>query len=138
METGLFEIEAEQLSGNNETRKLRSASREVVCALFRPYDRDNRGDGSPSTINSTEFLSSSTAKPAADPRLYLAQCFLQLADLPNYALDRLARYEHTIWRQVAQILFTLDNLNRRKPQERKRFRFDYRQQEPATYPPDDD
>ncbi len=45
-----------------------------------------------------------------------------------HALDRLSRYEYTLWRQVVQILFALDNLNRRKPQERRSSRFDYRQE----------
>jgi hypothetical protein len=37
--------------------------------------------------------------------------------------DRLSRYEAILWRQVAQILFALDALDRRKPQERgRRFR----------------
>jgi hypothetical protein len=58
--------------------------------------------------------------------------------LPNYALDRLSRYEFALSRQVAQILFALDNLNRRKPQERKHSRFDYRQGESSPYAPDDD
>jgi len=44
--------------------------------------------------------------------------------LPNFALDRLSRYEATLWRQVGRILFALDALDRRKPQERmRRFRF---------------
>jgi hypothetical protein len=34
--------------------------------------------------------------------------------------DRLSRYEATLWRQAGQILFALDNLDRRKPQERMR------------------
>ena len=51
-----------------------------------------------------------------------ARCFLRLANLPNFALDRLSRYEATLWRQVGQTLFALDALDRRKPQE-KRFRF---------------
>jgi hypothetical protein len=38
-------------------------------------------------------------------------------------LDRLSRYEVTLWRQVGQILFALDSLDRRKPQERKRKSF---------------
>ena len=50
---------------------------------------------------------------------HLAQCFLRLANLPSYPIDRLSRYEYALWRQVAQILFALDNLNRRKPQERR-------------------
>ena len=138
METGLFEIQAEHLSGYRESRKLEPASREVVCALFRPANHGSRGDDSTPTTNTTELLPPPTAEPAADPSLHLAQCFLRLANLPNYALDRLSRYEYTVWRQVAQILFALDNLNRRKPQERKRSRFDYRQQESSPYAPDDD
>lgn len=30
----------------------------------------------------------------------LAHCFLCLADLPNYAFDRLNRYEGVLWRQA--------------------------------------
>jgi hypothetical protein len=79
-----------------------------------------------------------TEEPAADPSLHLAQCFLRLANLPNYALDRLSRYEFALWRQVAQILFALDNLNRRRPQERKRSHFTSRRDESSPYAPDDD
>jgi hypothetical protein len=46
---------------------------------------------------------------------------LRLANLPNFALDRLSRYEATLWRQCRQILLALDALDRRKPQERTRF-----------------
>ena len=45
---------------------------------------------------------------------------LRLANLPNFALDRLSRYEAILWRQVRQILLALDALDRRKPQERRR------------------
>ena len=48
-----------------------------------------------------------------------ARCFLRLANLPNFALDRLSRYEATLWRQVGRILHTLEILDRRKPQERR-------------------
>jgi hypothetical protein len=44
-----------------------------------------------------------------------ARCFLRLA-----ALDRLSRYEATLWRQVGRILFAVEALDRRKPQERGR------------------
>jgi hypothetical protein len=42
--------------------------------------------------------------------------FLRLADLPTFALDRLSRYEHLLWRQTRQIVFTLESLRRRKQQ----------------------
>jgi hypothetical protein len=38
---------------------------------------------------------------------------LRLADLPTSALDRLSRYEHMLWRQARQIVFTLESLRRR-------------------------
>ena len=40
--------------------------------------------------------------------------------LPNLALDRLSRYEATLWRQAGRILYVLETLDRRKPQERMR------------------
>jgi hypothetical protein len=49
-----------------------------------------------------------------------ARCFLRLANLPNFALDRLSRYEATLWRQAGRILYALETLDRRKPQERTR------------------
>jgi hypothetical protein len=67
----------------------------------------------------------------------LAHCFLRLANLPNYALDRLSRYEATLWRQAGQILFALDVLGRRKPSDRRRrFRFGSRL-EPLVYDPEE-
>ena len=143
IETGLFEIQAEHLSGFRQSHKLQSASRDVVYALFRPAHPGSHGGDAASTrpTDATALMpqfDAQTEEPAADPSLHLAQCFLRLANLPNYALDRLSRYEYALWRQVAQILFALDNLNRRKPQERKSSRFDYRQERFSPYAPGDD
>jgi hypothetical protein len=56
-------------------------------------------------------------EPTSDP----AACsFLRLADLPNFALDRLSRYEAALCRQVGQLLFALNALDLRMPQERTR------------------
>ena len=46
-------------------------------------------------------------KTANNSATELTRCFLRLANLPNYALDRLSRYEATLWRQAGQILFAL-------------------------------
>ena len=43
----------------------------------------------------------------------IGRCFLRLANLDNGAFDRLSRYETALWRQLAQLLFTLDSLRRR-------------------------
>jgi hypothetical protein len=51
----------------------------------------------------------------ADKTVEFARCFLRLANLPNFALDRLSRYEATLWRQAGRILLALDALDRRNP-----------------------
>jgi hypothetical protein len=63
---------------------------------------------------------SNSGKNADAPNVEFARCFLRLANLPNFALDRLSRYEATLWRQVGRILHALETLDRRKPQERRR------------------
>jgi hypothetical protein len=63
---------------------------------------------------------SNSGKNADAPNVEFARCFLRLANLPNFALDRLSRYEATLWRQAGRILHALETLDRRKPQERRR------------------
>jgi hypothetical protein len=114
IETGLFEIETEHVSEAGRSHAVSPASREVVRALFGPH----------ASVGSPDSLPTCGVKgdPSVDPAAELTRCYLRLADQPNFALDRLSRYEATLWRQLAQVLFTLDALDRRKPQERK-FRF---------------
>lgn len=40
--------------------------------------------------------------------------YVRLANLPSYPLDRLCRYEATLWRQADQIMFALRYLGQRK------------------------
>ena len=56
----------------------------------------------------------------ANPAAGLTHCFLRLANLSNYALDRLSRYEATLWRQVGQTLFALAALCTSRPTRSKR------------------
>ncbi len=55
--------------------------------------------------------------PAGD----IARAFLHLTELPTFPLDRLSRYEHTLWRQARQIVLTLEMF--RHGRQHKRFRF---------------
>ena len=88
-----------------------------------------------SVLNKSEadvFCGWQVGQPPVDPATNLARCFSRLADLPSYPLDRLSRYEAILWRQASQILFALNALDRRKPQERgRRFRVGTRQHLPA-------
>jgi hypothetical protein len=139
METGLFEIQADHLSGFRQTRQVRPASREFVYALFGQSDLGafNHDPASHGITNEAETSSlPKSGEPALHPTAQLAHYFLRLANLPNLALDRLSRYEAILWRQVRQILIALDALDRRKPQDRsRRFRIGSRQELPH-YAPD--
>jgi hypothetical protein len=42
----------------------------------------------------------------------IARCFLRLANLDNSAFERANRYQTALWRQVGQVLLTLDFLRR--------------------------
>jgi hypothetical protein len=138
METGLFEIQAERLSGFKQARQVNPASREVVYAMFGWADPTNF-DQVPASHYGTEAVHSSeltSIDHAVDPNVDLTRCFLRLTNLPNFALDRLCRYEATLWRQAGRILFALDALDRRKPQERRR-RFRIGRQELSAYERDE-
>jgi len=113
METGLFEIEW------LHPQLLRS--REMTHAVFRRAGCVNGDAGSHNAATNVGTAPSSGRK--ADT-VEFARCFLRLCNLPNFALDRLSRYEANLWRQAGRILFALDALHRRKPQERRHpFRF---------------
>jgi hypothetical protein len=122
METGLFEIQADCLGGFGPSHHTQPKSQEIIVArLERPDFVDAHPDqASPGSTNQTEGSPSSRPKKSVDPATDLARCFLRLANLPSYPLDRLSRYEAILWRQAGQILFALDALDRRKPQGRGR------------------
>ena len=93
-------MQADHMQNYRENRELLSDSRDVIHTLFRRADADRN--------------------VKADNTVEFARCFLRLANLPNFALDRLSRYEATLWRQARRILLALDALDRRKPHERAR------------------
>src|SRR5262249_1660248 len=104
IETGLFEIQAQHL--------LARKSHDVIHALFRPDDSPSLYGVSHSAVSKIETVSDSALSVVE-----FARCFLRLANLPNFALDRLSRYEVTLWRQAGRLLNALETLDRRKPQE---------------------
>jgi hypothetical protein len=110
IETGLFEIQADHLKDFRKARQISPASHEIVYGLFNASsDRQPALHG---LANETE-TSPASAQGQATPDIELAHCFLRLCNLPNYALDRLSRYEAILWRQAGQILYALDALCQR-------------------------
>jgi hypothetical protein len=113
IESGLFKIQAKHLL---QFRKVAAPYRNAVATEEDMLQHDDEPEGS-----IVDPAPSSTVEPA-DPSDDLTRAFVRLSNLPTYPLDRLSRYEATLWRQACQILFTLQSLDRRKPWERRRLR----------------
>jgi hypothetical protein len=118
IETGLFKLQALHLL---QFRQRRRHSREnhqateTIPEAFRESD-DNLG-GKRDAEHSNGFESDRPMQQAVE---YddLTTTFLRLANIPSCPLDRLSRYEATLWRQACQTLFLLQTPNRRRPWER--------------------
>ena len=133
-ETGLIEIQADHLREFRRSRQAQPNSQEISQARFEQTDSvDADPDRTPRGITNETENGARSVPEAFDPAPDLAICFLRLANLPSYPLDRLSRYEALLWRQVGQILFALDALDRRKPQERGRRFFVDNAQQPSAY-----
>jgi hypothetical protein len=114
----LFEIQAKHLRHYRQTREVLPQAQGLIHAAFGRSDIDNNYSqtaalGRINTIPGGGIKSNSRV-------IEFARCFLRLANLPNFALDRLSRYEATLWRQAGRVFFALEALDRRKPQERRR------------------
>jgi hypothetical protein len=122
METGLFEIQADHVREIKEARRADPTSRVAVYALFERHGSSHvdYGWASHDIANETANGPSCMANTLRPSNAEFAQCFLRLVNRPDYALDRLSRYEAILWRQIRQILIALDALDRRKPQDRGR------------------
>ena len=113
----MFEIQAERLSHNSGAYQLLSGSQEVTrkaesngCSV---NEAERNGIDQPAALTVEQIKS--------EPETFeFAGCFLRLANLPNFALDRLSRHEATLCRQASLILFALNALNHQKPHERPR------------------
>ena len=123
IESGLFKIQARHLLQFRQRRQDHQARQKIIDSIYQDAvataetvqeNEDERaGSGDPGSQSNAEF---------ADQSDDLTRSFVRLSNLPTYPLDRLSRYEATLWRQACQILFTLRCLNQRKPWERPRLR----------------
>ena len=115
IESGLFKIQAKHLL---QFRQRRLASQNRHKIIDTVYRNAVANEDSEDFATGTESGSVTTSAPYDD----VTQSFVRLSNLPTYPLDRLSRYEATLWRQARQILYTLQRLDRRKPWERPRYR----------------
>ena len=110
METGLFEIQAEHLSSYRQTRQLLPNSQDVIHTVFGGTDLGHHN----SDVSAKDLVRTTcpSAIKSSNPTIEFSRCFLRLANLPNFALDRLSRYEATLWRQGARSVGSCSRLMR--------------------------
>jgi hypothetical protein len=104
--TELEKTALDRYRAQKQNRQLLSHSSEIIPTMFRRAESASGDAASLSAVN-VKTLPDSGIKADASA-VEFARCFLRLANLPNFALDRLSRYEATLWRQAGRILYALD------------------------------
>jgi len=116
IESGLFKIQAKHLLQFRQCRQTHQERQKIIDSTYRnglATEEEMQQDNDEPRSSRLDPAPSSTVEPT-DPSDDLTRAFVRLSSLPTYPLDRLSRYEATLWRQACQILFTLQCL-RRKP-----------------------
>jgi hypothetical protein len=116
IESGLFKIQALHLLQFRQRRLAHRKRHNIIDNICREAvgteeDTGQNEDDSASSVD----LGSQSARSATGQTDDLTSAFVRLANLPTYPLDRLSRYEATLWRQACQILFTLRCLSQSRP-----------------------
>ncbi len=118
IESGLFKIQAKHLLQFRRRREAHEERKLIDdrCRLaIVPQDETLQKKASAN-------LDGGSPTDLADQMDDLTGAFVRLSNLPTYPLDRLSRYEATLWRQACQILFTLQSIKRCRSWERARLR----------------
>jgi hypothetical protein len=122
IESGLFRIQARQLLQFRQPQQTHQDRQKIIESMYRkslaprgdPERDENEIPGGPNI-----GLPGAVSADRSDD---VTRSFVRLTNLPTYLLDRLSRYEGTLWRQACQILFTLQSMKRRQSWERPRLR----------------
>lgn len=104
IETNLFE------SVTEDSCMLKRGCSHQTCAKTTNLSEQDRSH----LAAAVQSDAASENDPSYVAKVKIADCYLRLANLPTFPLDRLSRYEYTLWRQARQLLFTLALLQRRK------------------------
>jgi len=109
IETGLLQIQSEIQREAKQALATQLQRHDRVLEAIRFGDgvcADGKWSGQHDAGHSQESPQTINAEAG--------QCFLRLANLDNGAFERLGRYETAIWRQVGQVLITLEMLRRKR------------------------
>jgi len=121
IETGLLEIQGEIQRSRRNAAETMPSELSVVHRLFGAEDpmetaahnTPGRGrDRSTADGRITSFSEAHSRRKIPNTSKDIARCFLRLTNLGNDLFERIGRYETSLWRQVAQMLLTLEMMRR--------------------------
>lgn len=116
IEAGLFEQQARVQLQFRQRRQTQQARQKIMNEINKEAIAEN------DVRQEEEKFAIGLDPDAGDQFDGLTRAYVRLSGLPTYPLDRLGRYEATLWRQACQILFALQRLDRRKPWRNLRLR----------------
>lgn len=121
IETGLFNIQALHLSEFRQ-RQQRHEDNPQFRNTFSRESVESHDNLDAQQHSQPASCEEDASLQPADERNDLTTSFLRLTNLPSCPLDRLSRYETTLWRQARQTLLILQTLSRRRPWAQMRLR----------------
>jgi hypothetical protein len=112
IESGLFNIQVRHLFKFRQQQQAHRKQQNIIDKVYRlaaaPEVNERCKDR-----RSAGFENNCTSETIARQADDLTLSFVRLTNLRTYPLDRLSRYEATLWRQARQIIFTLRNFCQR-------------------------
>jgi hypothetical protein len=121
IEAGLMQLQADDLLGKREQPPAKSNTSGVVRVPFRAACPEGESTSQISAALGMRAEGQGTAMRASGARK-IAQCFIGLSRQDPALLDRTGACEARLWRQAAQIIWTLDALRQPPPSPRRAFR----------------
>ena len=123
IESGLFKIQAKHLLQFRQRQQAHQDAQKVIRTMYRNAEAtEDESQQYEDELTCGSDTGSPSSSQSPDQYQGVTLSFVRLSNLPTYPLDRLSRYEATLWRQACQLLFTLQYLDRRKPWGRLRLR----------------
>ena len=120
IENGLFKIHARHLLQFRQVPRAHQQRQEIIDNLYSNAVANDQAELVETETDHGLHFDPQSPRAPADQLDDLTRSYIRLTNVPACPLDRLSRYEATLWRQACQILFTLQCLGRRTPWERLR------------------
>ena len=116
-------VQAKHLLQFRQRRQAHQDTQKVIRTMYRNAEAtEDESQQYEDELTCGSDTGSPSASQSPDQYQGVTLSFVRLSNLPTYPLDRLSRYEATLWRQACQILFTLRCLSHSRPWKQLRLR----------------